>query len=101
MKRYPIKQRPRVVSSVQKIMVSDTIPDVVLRPAQRNHDKVRSRIVDGITSTTGLFDDSFGDVPDVFNPDLDKFDLANRLLADGLTKKANQVAASGPDSVTE
>lgn len=95
MKKYPIKQRNRVVSSVRVIYQSSVKSDLVLRPAQRHHDKVRSRVHDGVSSTTGLFDEAFGEVPDIFNPDIDKFDLANRLLVDGMNKKANQVASSG------
>lgn len=93
-----IAQRNRENTRIKNII--DKPKDVILRPSQRWHDLQRSRIVDGITSSTGLFDDKECDVHDLFNPEKDKFDLANALINDGLTKQANDIASKTPSSNT-
>lgn len=86
-----ISQRKREHTRVKRVCNSTN--DVVLRPSQRWHDLQRSRITDGITSSTGLFDEAEADVHDLFNPEKDKFDIANALINDGLTKQANDIAS--------
>lgn len=92
MKRYPIKQRTRMCTNVRRFL---SIDDVVLRPSQRKHDLLRANVVDGITTSTGIFDESEAVVDDLWNPELDKFDIANKLIERGLNKQANDIAADG------
>lgn len=92
MKKY-VPQNRRVIRSVQPIL-PDT--ETIYRPAQDHFDVVKSGIVDGVSSTTGIFDESFGDVPEIFRQDVDKLELADALLRAGAsTKQVEKVASDG------
>lgn len=85
-----VKSRRRL-SVKADVVYEKTNP--VFKPSQRQHDLIRARIVSGVTSSTGMFDDSIGDVPDLFNPTLDKFDLSNKLMAERHVKLAQDLAS--------
>lgn len=95
MKKY-VPQNRRIIRSVQPIL-PDT--ETIYRPAQDHFDVVKSGIVDGVSSTTGIFDESFGDVPEIFHPDVDKLELADALLRSGAsTKQVEKIATDGVEN---
>lgn len=86
-----VKSRKRFAVKAESVY-EDINP--IFKPSQRQHDLIRERIVSGVTSSTGMFDDSIGDVPDLFNPTMDKFDLANKLMSERHAKLAQEVVTN-------
>lgn len=79
--------------------VIDSSNEVVLRPSQNHFDLVKSGIVDGVSSGTGLYDDVPGDPPEIFNMSYDRLDLADSLLRGNVGhKKASDLAEKGVQS---
>ena len=66
----------------------------ISRPAQHHFDLIKSGISDGVTSSTGLFDETSGDVPSIFSQQSDKFELADELLRAGISRREAQKVAS-------
>lgn len=91
MKKNYIPQARRVIRNVHRIV---DVPESVSHLSQNLHDIRRAGIVDGVTSSTSLFDESLGEVPDIFNPNIDKFELADSLMRGGASQKTAQKAAS-------
>lgn len=67
----------------------------ILRPANHHFDLVKSNIVDGCSTSSGLFDEVAGDCAEVFDYRTSKFDLANSLLERGASLRDASSAASG------
>lgn len=86
-------------SRVSRRIASVSLPEKerIYQPYTPHHELVKANVVDGVTSTTGLFDEALGDVPSVFRADVDKFELADALMRDGLGKAAaSGIAEDGP-----
>lgn len=70
--------------------------EVVLRSSQHHFDVIKAGISDGVSSTTGIFDEAIGDVPEVFNQNYDNLDIADALLRGNVgARKASDVAEKG------
>ena len=92
-----ISNKKRNFVTVKRVV--DNPPQIVLRSSQCYFHLLKAGISDGISSATGIYDDVPGDVPDVFNPNMDKLDLAHALLRSGAgTKTASKVAEDGVSS---
>lgn len=87
---------PQLNRVFRRVQIVDHTSSEVLRPAQRHHDLRRANVVDGVSSSTGLYDDAVGDVPEVFNPNIDRLELADMLMRRGMSPtKSSDVAADG------
>ncbi|MBR5585649.1 MAG: hypothetical protein IKW36_05355 [Alistipes sp.] len=84
-----LRFRKRVVESFE---IHDRVE--VYRTSQHHFDMIKSGIADGVSSSTGLFDDSEGPVPSIFTQRLDRFELADELMRSGLSRKESQRVAS-------
>lgn len=90
-----IRYKPRTVDSVY---LSETTE--ILRTSQHHFDLVKSNILDGVSSSTGLFDETVGEVPSIFTQRLDRFELADELMRSGLSRREVQkVASEGPQAL--
>ncbi len=67
----------------------------ILRPANHHFDLVKSNIIDGCTTSSGLFDEVAGECDEVFDFRTNKFDLANSLLEKGASLREASSMASG------
>lgn len=83
------------------VKVLSETKETVYRKSQHHHDLIKRNIADGCTSTTSLFDDECGEVPDVFNPNVSRFELADKLLREGATKQSQKVASDGVSDVSD
>lgn len=93
----PISNKKRTFVQVKRIYPDNT--EIVLRCSQHHFDVIKAGIADGISSTTGIFDESVGDVPEIFNQNYDNLDLADALLRGNIgAKKASNVAEKGIES---
>lgn len=93
MKKY-IRQNPRLNKRISTFD-SSYASSVVRRPAQSHHDLRRAKVLDGVTSTTGIWDAEQGDVPEVFDIHVNRLDLADSLLRRGESmKNATKVATN-------
>lgn len=100
-----VKQNPRRENRrVQSFYSTEPI----YRKSQHHFDLIKHNISDGVSSSTGLFDDAetpgsvdYNGSSNPFSVRADKFDLANALLAAGGAKRdANSIASSGSTSET-
>lgn len=97
MKKY-FKQNPRLNKRIRSVANSDV--EEVFRPAQLHHDLRRSNVLDGVSSSTGVYDSEMGPVPDVFDIHVDRFDLADSLLRRGESLKSVNTVAVGQNTTT-
>ena len=106
MSRNPyVKQNPRRCDRrIQHVGVGTPI----YRRSQHHFDMIKHNISDGVSSSTGLFDESFspGSVDydgssNPFSARADKFDLANALLDSGGSKRDVTSVASTMSNRTE
>lgn len=88
-----ISNKPRTFVNVTIKRDSDII---VYRTSTKLSDLIKNGISDGFNSSTGIYDDVQGDPPLVFDPKLDKLDLADALLRQGAgVKTASNTAEKG------
>lgn len=88
-----IPQSRRQTRRVQPIYSSK---EPVLRQSQNHFDLIKAGVVEGVSSSTGLFDESFGDVPELFLQKQSRLELANALMLRGASAKtASKVASDG------
>lgn len=102
MKKF-ISQNYRLNPRSTKCCESDSLTEVatVYRTACHHHILRKNKILDGVTSSTGLWDTSEGEVPEVFDYHVDRMDLADSLLRRGDSlKDATKVAQSSHTSTT-
>ena len=89
-----ISNKKRSFVSVIRIIPDDT--EVVLRSSQHHFDVIKAGISDGVSSSTGIFDEAIGDVPEVFNQNYDNLDIADALLRGNVgARKASDIAEKG------
>lgn len=88
-----IPQSRRQIRRVKPIYSSN---EPVLRQSQNHFDLVKAGVLDGVSSSTGLFDEAFGEVPELFQQKQSRLDLANALMLRGASAKtASKVASDG------
>ena len=98
-----VKQNPRRENRRVRAFYSS---EPVYRKSQHHFDLIKHNISDGVSSSTGLFDEAempgsvdYDGSTNPFSARADKFDLANALLtAGGAKRDANSVASSGSTS---
>lgn len=89
-----ISNKKRNFVNVQRVFPEDR--EIVLRKSQHHFDVIKAGISDGVSSSTGIFDEAIGDVPEVFNQNFDNLDIADALLRGNVgAKKASDVAEKG------
>lgn len=92
-KKKFIPQRRREFRRVE--LLDKDLASVPLKQSRHHFDLIKHNISDGCTSTTSLFDEECGDVPSIFNPTVDKFELADELMRAGANKQAQKMASGG------